>query len=101
MNNELAKMEKVKVGWKVEPNFVEAIDGFDTKEEALKDFCYKQVDKTCQNYEHFSDRLFECSACGAITNVDSGFDMPDRTTIKGYKFCPICGRKVVEDKSNE
>ena len=54
---------------------------------------------TCENVSDFPSYTFVCSACGSRLDLVDEFDNPTMQHEDGPiepRFCPNCGRKVVE-----
>lgn len=57
---------------------------------------------TCHDIGTFKSwGLFTCSNCSVVIPLNAAKDAPEIGKVVPLKFCPNCGRKVVEPTTND
>lgn len=83
------------------------IDEFQAIQQQMKELGWLDEEETCTNLSEYNSMdVFKCSNCGIELGEYRQFEIDeDYGDRYGHqykpKYCPNCGRKIVEEKENE
>lgn len=84
------------------------IDEFQAIQQQMKELGWLDEEETCTNESEYNlVDGFECSNCGIIienyNEIEIDEDYPEDRCMKEYapRYCPNCGRKIVEENKND